>query len=328
MTGLGINLRFHAEALRDYLLCWESADHRAGRGMSEEEAAYHLLEHAGHLDRQGIPPSWAAELAALPPAERRRLVGAACRYTRGMTWAERARRLLALEALSADAFEEVEDLLLRRDALETVWAVARALADDLLAADAELGREVALARCVAAEIDEELARRPDVLSVAAEVLAGLPPLPAAARELDTGWWYAGVRDLARTYEQPLLPRRRVVLSSPSLHFVDDARYALAAAGEGGEQPFHLAADSGEELLLRVFPRDAGGRVYTLALELVPAAREAVVRIDGKEIEAVAPLEYFAPQQLLYLFVTEEVARRLTAPGAHRSVELRERPGPR
>src|SRR5262245_10418581 len=120
MTSPGSDLRFHAEALRDYLLCWESDAHRRRRGVSEEEAAYHLLEHAGYLDRYGTSPSWVAQLRMLPPADRRPLVQAACRYTRGMTWAERARRLLAPEALSAEAFEEVEDLLLRRDALETV----------------------------------------------------------------------------------------------------------------------------------------------------------------------------------------------------------------
>lgn len=327
MQDLASDQFFHAEALRDYLLCWESAEHRRRRGVSESEAAYHVLEHAGYLDRHG-PPSWVAELRQLPAEDRRALVLAACRYTEGMTWAQRARRLLAAEALSAEAFEEMEDLLLRRDALETVWTVARGLADDLLQADPPLRRVVALSRCVAAEIDEQLAGRPDVVSVAAEVLARMPPPLPAPSSLSEGWWFASIGRLSDEYAQPLPIRRvRPAEAAPPLRFEADPQYALAAATSDDETVYRLAAVSGEKLQMRAFPRDSSKRVYTLALEPVPTSKEAVVLLDGEPIEQAAPPEYLAEQQLLFLFVTEAVHGRLSGPAARRSVELRQRPEP-
>jgi hypothetical protein len=329
MTDAASDLRFHAEALRDYLLCWESADIRLRRGMSEEEAAYHLLEHAGWLDRYGAASTWVDELRSLPAEDRRRLIGAASGYAGGMTWAERARRLLAAEALSPEELEAVEDLLIRRDALETVWSAARMLAADLLATDAETGRSLAWTRSLAAEIDDELAQRPDVVSVAARVLNALPPPLTVPAELSAGWWYAGVRDLGAAYQRPVLPpRRSVPAPAPTpLLFVADPEYALAAARQGEEETYRLVAASGERLLLRVFPRDASGQLYTLAIDPVSASQEVTLYIDDERIESVRPPEYVVAQQLVYLTVTADVYRRLTVPTARRWAELRERDGP-
>jgi hypothetical protein len=245
-----------------------------------------------------------------------------------MTWAERARRLLAVEAISPEELEEVEDLLIRRDALETVWSAARMLSADLLTTDAETGRLLAWMRCLAAEIDDELAQRPDVVSVAARVLKALPPPLSVPAELSAGWWYGGIRDLGAAYQYPALPTRRSVPApaSAALIFVADPEYALAAAGEGEEETYHLVAASGERLLLRVFPRDASRQLYTLAIDPVSASQAVTLYIDDKRIESVRPPEYIVTQKLLYITVTADMHRRLTVPTARRWVELRAKGG--
>ncbi len=227
MTVYSSDLRFHAEGIRDYLTCWESAEDRQHRGVSKEEAAYHLLEHAGWLDRYGGSLSWGDELRALPAEDRRLLVGAASRYATGMTWAERARHLLSTEAFSAEDFEEFEDLLIRRDALETVWSMARVLAADLLASDAETSRQLAWMRCLAAEIDDELVQRPDAVSVAARILDALPPPLSLPTELSAGWWYAGVRNLAAAYQQ-LVPEIRLINDAEQLAKIHRAAISVGS----------------------------------------------------------------------------------------------------
>jgi hypothetical protein len=324
MTGLADDLRFHARALGDYLHYWESSGDRERAGVSEDEAAYHLLEHAGWLDRHAGASEWAGELRALPADDRRRLARAACRYAGGITWADRARRLLAADALSADEFEEVEDLLVRRDALETVWAVARELVADFLSADSETGRGLALARCVAAEIDEVLAGRPDVASVAARVLGALPPPLPVPAELSAGWWYAGVRDLDRWYSEPPFRFAPRAAPRPAQRFEPDPEFALAASA--AVQHRLLKGSGGEVLNVRWFPRDPGGRVYTVALDPVPADREVTLLLDERVVEPVAPADYLAAQRLLYMYVPPEAADRLADPGARLRVEWKDNPG--
>jgi hypothetical protein len=284
MTDPSSDLRFHAKALSEYLLCWESAETRQRRGVSEGEAAYHLLENAGWLDRYGASSSWVDELRALPVEDRRRLVGAASRNAAGMTWAERARRLLSVEALSPEAFEEIEDLLIRRDALETVWSAARTLAADLLGSDAETGRRLAWLRCLAAEIDDELAPRPDVVSVAARVLNALPPPLPIPAELSTGWWYAGVRSLAAAYDAPVRFRRPVVTAPPrTVRFrVAETELAMAAAKKEEVWELRLVSDGDREVSVRVYPRDSAQQQYTLELAPVGPTEHAVLMLAPNE----------------------------------------------
>jgi hypothetical protein len=245
---------------------------------------------------------------------------------------------LSAEVLSPEELEEIEDLLVRRDALETVWSVAHALATDLLASDAEANRHLAWMRCIAAEIDDELAQRPDVVSVAARILNALPPPLPVPGGLSAGWWYAGVRnleaeyeDLDTDYERLLLPPRHSIVlppSAPPLRFEAEPQYTMAAAGEGDEQTYSLVTKSGERLLLRVFPQDASRQVYTLALDPVSASQEVALFIDDERIEPVRPPEYVTAQHLVYLTVTVDVYRRLIASTARRWAEVRERDGPR
>jgi hypothetical protein len=223
----------------------------------------------------------------------------------------------------------VEDLLIRRDALETAWTVARSLADELLTADAETRRQLAAARSLAAEIDDELIQRPDVVSVAGRVLNSLPPPLAVLAELSSGWWWnAEVRSLGAAYQQSIVPARP--LASPKLaliRFEAEPNYSMAAASDSDQFVDSLVAASGQKIVLRAFLRDAGRQVYTLALHPVEEFQEATIFVNDQEIKALAPPEYFAPQRLLYLFVAKEDHDRLIAPYAGRSVVLRKRQTP-
>jgi hypothetical protein len=247
-----------------------------------------------------------------------------------MTWSERARRLLRVETLSAEDFEEFEDLLIRRDALETVWSVARLLVADQLTSDVETSRCLAWIRCLAAEIDDELAQRPDAVSVGARILAALPPPMPLPAELSAGWWYAGIRNLEAAYHSPVVlsPQRQALPSAGSLRFMADETYALAAAGEPEEETYSLKASTGEKLQLRIFPQNASRQLYTVALNPVSEAQEVTLFIDDEKIEPARPPEYVAAQQLVYFSVTVGVYHRLTARTARPWVELQPKDGPK
>jgi hypothetical protein len=299
------DVRFHAEALREYLSCWESPEVRRELGVPEDEAAYHLLEHAGWLDRYGEKPSWIEELCRLPAENRKELVRAACAYVRRMNWAERARAMLSREALAADDLEHLENLLIRRDALETAWLVARRVVDDLLRTDPSTARQLAEARCVAAEIDDILASRPDAVSVAAEVLSAFPrPLPAP-EALERGWWFAGVRSSAQAFPPLRFSRTSPVTLAPRrIRFrAEEPCLALAASAQPEEWARGFVAETGARLVIRAFPSAGPAEAaYTLAVTPVGPGQEVTLSFDDAPLIPLRAPQRVERQQLLYLTV--------------------------
>lgn len=237
-------LRFHAQSLRDYAAFWFDPEARQEGGISEEEAAYHLCEHAAMLFRYTGQEVYLQGLAEQAPDWRRSLVLAVCRYLAGLSLTTTARRLLSVDVLDADQLTEMEDLIIERDSLEEVMGLAVHLSADLLrGGDGELRRGLATARSIVAELDDVLWERPDVLSVACRALSGLRAQLAAAPDVRAQWWFGKAVDLDEAFEHgslqelltnaaPLVrpPRRESVIRlSSSLFARRETTVRLAAA---------------------------------------------------------------------------------------------------
>ena len=171
------------------------AAHASSRGPQQdagpEEAAYYALENAGLLRRQEPGHRLLADLRNCSRTARSKLVRRGCLFVSGFSLAERVAGVLEREEFDDDALDETEALLVRRDALEAALRFAVDLTDDLLDQD---GLRTALlsAREVAAQIDDVLWRRPDVLCVASRIL-----VPAA----DSPPWLIRVNRLDRLLEE-------------------------------------------------------------------------------------------------------------------------------
>lgn len=320
------DVRFHAEALREYLSCWESPDVRRELGVAEDEAAYHLLEHTGWLDRYGEQPSWVEELCRLPADNRKELIRAACAYLGRVNWAERARGMLSQEALAADDLEHLENLLIRRDAMETAWLVARRVAEDLLGTDQSTVRRLAEARCVAAEIDDILASRPDAVSVAAEVLSAFPRPLSAPETLERGWWFAGVRASSQAFPPLRFARSSPVTLAPRrIRFRAEEPYrSLAAAPQPEEWEHSFVADTGEKLVVRAFSAAGSAEAaYTLALAPVAPGQEVMLSLHDAALVLLRSPQRVDRQHLLYLTVKATDFLRIKDSPDRLTVELTE-----
>jgi hypothetical protein len=189
MTDAGL-IQFHADSLRKFARCWHSAEAAAAEGVAAPEAAYHLLEDAGLLYRYTADDRWLAPFVRQAPADRKRLITAACAFVGGLALAEQARPLLAAEELGPGQWDAVEALLARRDALEVVLDLAKRLAADLLdPPDAEVLQGLAGACCVAAAFDDELLARPDVAALASRALLGLRDQLRTPPDPRQYWWF-------------------------------------------------------------------------------------------------------------------------------------------
>src|SRR5262245_30232642 len=230
-------LLFHAQALRDYATFWFDPEARQASDVSEEEAAHHLCEHAAMLFRYTGREDGPEGLTGQPPERRRSLVLAACRYLGGLTLIDTARRLLTEEDLDADERTELEDLVIERDALEEVLTLATRLVADLLRdGGGELRRELATARSVVAELDDVLWDRPDVLSAACRVLAGLRAQLAVRPDERAQWWFGKALSLDESFEggslQELLAAAAPPARAPSTATATSAGCGAAAAAGG------------------------------------------------------------------------------------------------
>lgn len=194
-------LEFHAQSLREYVSLWFDPEVRQDRGVSEEEAAFHLCEHAAMLFRYTGQEACLNGLSLQPPEQRRSLVLAVCRYLGGLTLADTSRRLLSADILDADQLTELEDLVIERDSVEEVLALATRLAEDLMHEGCgDLRRHLATARSIIAELDDILWERPDALSVACRALGGLRSQLANQPDNRVQWWFGKAAALDEMFD--------------------------------------------------------------------------------------------------------------------------------
>ncbi len=187
--------QFHEDMLAKYVECWNFPESRAEGDVSAEEAAYSLFEHASHLGRMRGTDRYLNSLRGLAPDERRRLGLAACRYIATMNLADQAHRILYHEALETEQIETVGSMVIRRDSLEAVLSLAVPVCGDLIRQDPDLSRALAKARCRAAEIDEALLERPDVIGLAASVMDGLKRTIKSDIDWKSHWWFSAGKEL-------------------------------------------------------------------------------------------------------------------------------------
>jgi hypothetical protein len=244
-------LRFHAESLRDYATFWFDPDSRQDRDVSEEEAAYHVCEHAAMLFRYTGREDYLQGLMGQPPERRRSLVLAVCRYVGGLTLLDTARGLLSTDILDEDQVSEFEDLLIERDALEEVLALASRLVADLLrGGDGDVRRELATARSAVAELDDALWSRPDVVSVTCRALAGLHSQLAVRPDKRIQWWFGKAMSLDETFEQGGLQQLLAVAAPTAPPAPSDSVIPISSSLFGRrEKPIRLAAADASSVLL-------------------------------------------------------------------------------
>jgi hypothetical protein len=287
-------LRFHAQSLRDYAAFWFDPEARQESEVSEEEAAYHLCEHAAMLLRYTGREASITGLAEQPPDRRRSLVLAVCRYLAGLSLTATARRLLSDDVLDAEQLTELEDLVIERDAVEEVLALATRLAADLFHdGDSELRRELATARSAVAELDDVLWERPDALSVACPALAGLRAQLAAAPDERTQWWFGKAPVLDETFERRSLQELLAAAASPAPPARPEGVIPFSSSLFGRrEKPIRLAAADASSVaplpsLGALIPELPGVRAVVTRLE--PDAYQFVF-IDDNTRERSARLE--------------------------------------
>jgi hypothetical protein len=243
-------LRFHTQSLREYAAFWFDPDSRQDSDVSEEEAAYHLCEHAAMLFRYTGQQVHLRGLEEQPPERRRLLVLAVCRYLGRLALTDTARRLLLRDCLDDDELTQFEDLLIERDALEEVLGLATRLVADLLrGGDSDLRRELATARSVVAELDDALWSRQDVVSVACRALAGLRSQLAVRPDERVQWWFGKAMSLDETFEHGGLQELLAVAAPTAPPALPDSVIPISSSLFGRrEKPIRLAAADAASVL--------------------------------------------------------------------------------
>lgn len=235
-------LQFHAQSLREYATLWFDPEVRQERNVSEEEAAFHLCEHAAMLFRYTGQETCLKGLTVQPPEQRRSLVLAVCRYLGKFTLADTSRRLLSADALDPDQLTELEDLVIERDSVEEVLTLATRLGSDLIReGDGDLRRHLATARSTVAELDDLLWERPDAVSVACRALGGLRSQLASQPDNRAQWWFGKAVALDEIFETEsihgLLGIAPAARHEPSPHVIPLSAFLFTPT----ETPVRLAA---------------------------------------------------------------------------------------
>jgi hypothetical protein len=287
-------LQFHARSLREYATFWFDSDARQESDVSEEDAAFHLCEHAAMLFRYTGREAYLSGITEQPPDRRRPLVLAICRYLSSLTLADAARRLLSDEILDADQLTELEDLIIERDALEEVLTLATRLVGDLLhGGDSGLRRELATVRSVVAELDDVFWSRPDVLSVACRALVGLRSQLAVRPDDRVQWWFGKALSLDEAYEHAGLKELLVGAAPTAPPAPSDSVIPFSSSLFGRQKLIRLAAADASFVtpvpsLTALIPELPGVRAVVTRLEpdafqfvfIDDTTRERSTRLEG------------------------------------------------
>ena len=285
-------LRFYVESLKSYLELWDFPEARDEAGVSRESAAYYILDYAGKLYRYTADERCLTGLVEQTEHETREMVLAACEYISDVILANSARHLLQDRALHPDEILQIEDIMLRRDTLETVlWLAAKLSAQSLEQGNDEVRRALARARCVAAEIDDVLLARQDVVSIASQALSGVYERIKTPPELKQQWWFAAAHERELSFEEELeeelgLTGLIEAAANTGLFEYRDSLDSCEELFTVAEQPAHygsvrMAAASGldyREEDFRYYP-DAEGRIVTSFLEKGPDGVRCSLRLE-------------------------------------------------
>lgn len=246
----------HKESYGRCLAYWRDAALRGADEVSESEAAYDLLAHTGFMLRIGADRNAPPQALSFPMEDRVRIVSAACDHIEQFSLPDNVKRYLANDALENEELGEFEQILLQRDELDVVVQFSREMVRDTIEHDDALLAKLASAVSVAAELDEAILSRPDIIAVASRILVGSRPDPwhsedplsdwfVKARAWDLGFSSPNLPDLAGLLRgvqptpggnaAPALPSRR---TDADQHHIGAERpgFALAAGGDESGDP--------------------------------------------------------------------------------------------
>lgn len=168
---------FYDQSYSDALDWWRKPARRFQLEISEEEAAYLVLENVALLIRRreyGRQPRVGdiipADLAQMAQDEKVRLVAAACKYAQEFSLPAHFNRILQTNLLEPEEIEEIEHVLCQVDGLDAAVSVAAELVRPLLENNPELLAQLAQTRCVVATLVQQLSGRPDIVSVASRLV--------------------------------------------------------------------------------------------------------------------------------------------------------------
>jgi hypothetical protein len=208
---------FHERTFQDSLGCWQSPERRAALEMSEEEAAYGILEHAALRDRvvqlaseEAQAMSALASLGEGTPADvvnrlddKTRLIRAACRFASAFALPGHFSRILDSDEPEPEDIEEVEQVLSQIDGLDAVVDLSARLIGSALLEDQDVLADLARARSVVATLLRGMSSRPDLLAIASRFLLSQrkPRYLGDGRPAD---WFTRLRELDNSYSAPSL----------------------------------------------------------------------------------------------------------------------------
>lgn len=267
-------ISFHAAQFETCFSWWDDPEEGAATGISSHYAAYHVLAHAAFLLRCG-ETACLSVIESLPSERVTTLVDAACTYAIGFNLPPEAKSVLQKGSAEPDDIEYIELLLSHRDELDLVIELAKRFARK--SQQDRLRRAVASAASVAAEIDDQLLTRADLMSVCSRALAGVRPTDwlcdgsypdwfSIARSWDKGSGYLAA-DTSLVSPKSNQSTAAVLLGNRNQEIATLAKtYALAAST--GEQPGPAA-----ERLLRTFWSVVGEPAVSVRLELKRAEND-------------------------------------------------------
>ncbi|HVC98300.1 MAG TPA: hypothetical protein VND64_31815 [Pirellulales bacterium] len=263
-----VMISFHEDSCREYLDYWCDPARREAAEMEENDAAYHVLEHAALLVRC-VPRGSSQvirQVEGLAVEERVRLVRVASQFASQFSLSDYCKRLFRQEVLDVDDMAEIEVVLIQRDALDAVLDFAARLVTERIEEDDDLLADLARAHCTADELDDTLLSRPDIIAPASRILDQTCP-PASA-----GLWLRKAREYDERFQEPTLAEfRRSVAESTSDAGTGDLPHAVSLLLRRTQE---IAAQAAEFRIAA----SAGGRVGPAADELL----ESTYPVEGDD----------------------------------------------
>jgi len=186
-------ISFHKSSMNEYLYLWNDSELRSQIEISTEATAFYLLENAAALWRYTGDENYRNIFKSLPLEKRHALVSAACKYINSSSLPEQAKKITASNALSDDALDQAENIFLLRDGLQGVLDLSKYIVNDILLNDKHMLSNLTDAYCIAAEVDDPLLERSDIVSVASRIMEPFREIIKIDISSDDYWWFYKAR---------------------------------------------------------------------------------------------------------------------------------------